>query len=83
MKFYFCEHRQGYFLSCADDIESASESTLRAWVRNHPRRQAIACDEDRLDAAKANSAREELRLMAAQARWQAKSSSYECYASSC
>lgn len=83
MKFYFCEMRQGYFLGCADDIESQSEKTLRAWVRNHPRRQAIACDDDRLDAAKANSAREELRLMAAHARWQAKSGSYECHASSC
>ena len=52
MKFYFCQVRQGYFLSCADDVESQSEATLRAWVRNHPRRQAIACDDDRLDAAK-------------------------------
>lgn len=81
MKFYFCQVRQGYFLSCADDVESQSEATLRAWVRNHPRRQAIACDDDRLDAAKANSAREELRLMMAHERWQAKSGSYECSAS--
>ena len=81
MKFYFWQVRQGYFLSCADDVESQSEATLRAWVRNHPRRQAIACDDDRLDAAKANYAREELRLMMAHERWQAKSGSYECSAS--
>jgi len=63
MNAYYCENRRDWYLKNASVVDNMDDVELIRWAGLHSRdTNPIACDEAREAAAKANTAREELRL---------------------